>query len=148
MNPVVFNLKNKLSWLSSSLRWLNDDDKILMRLDTMNAVNTLLEKTMNNPLLFTMKIKGAKDTSWKKHSSHRTSLIQPKIQTEKSKISNRWPLRGSSEQKVSLQPNKRRRSIIKPKRVQVKVEGAVKVNRRVAMSNILQETDKEEEKRR
>ena len=135
MNPVVFNLKNKLTWLSSNLRWINDDDEILRRLETMNAVNTLLEKTMKNPLLFTMKFR-SEDAGWKKHPASVTGPDQTKIKTEKPEISKRWPLPATRVWQMPQQLNKKRRFNVKGKSATVKEERVLNEHRQVAMKVI------------
>ena len=48
MNPVIYNLKNKLTWMASRLRWMNDDREILGWIEAMEAVHALLQKSLKN----------------------------------------------------------------------------------------------------
>ena len=51
MNQIIFNLKNKITWMSTKLREINEGPDILCWIEAMTAVHCLLEHAMQNPLL-------------------------------------------------------------------------------------------------
>ena len=48
MNPVIFNLKNKLRWMATRLRWINEEKAIKGWIGTMEEIYTLMEKASRN----------------------------------------------------------------------------------------------------
>ena len=42
MTPVIYYLKNKLTWMASKLRWINKDEEIMSWIAAMEAVHKLL----------------------------------------------------------------------------------------------------------
>ena len=38
MNPVMLNLKNKLTWMATRLRWINEDKALKSWIETMEEL--------------------------------------------------------------------------------------------------------------
>jgi len=72
MYPVIYNLKNKLTWMSTRLRWINEEYEILKWIEAMQAIHTLLEKTSRNPTLLKLNL-GREDvakTCWSENNRY------------------------------------------------------------------------------
>ena len=48
MHPVIWNLRNKLTWMSNRLRWINGDNEIINWMRAMKMVNDMLVDALNN----------------------------------------------------------------------------------------------------
>ena len=48
MHPIVWNLKNKLNWMSNHLRWINEDSEIIKWMQAMKMVNDMLVDVVNS----------------------------------------------------------------------------------------------------
>ena len=76
MNPVIWFLKSKLTWMGSKLRWINKDTEIISWIKAMEAVHKLLVEAMSRKELWEM---------GHTMNSHRTTGSENSVVLEKRK---------------------------------------------------------------